>query len=92
MARIVSNRTGELLALKKRKERRHITLATLAAETGIATSTLWLYTNNKIRRYDSRILISLCDYFGCGLGDLLTIEEIEGADDVDEIEEEAIPS
>jgi transcriptional regulator with XRE-family HTH domain len=88
MPKIVSNRTGELLALKKRRERRHITLGEIAEATGVATSTLWLYTNNRVSRYDSRILVSLCEYFGCELGELLTIEEVE-ASELGEDEQEA---
>lgn len=90
MPRAVWNRTGELLALKKRKERRNITLAEMSEKTGVATSTLWLYTSNRITRYDSRIMIALCDYFGCTLGELLMIEEVD--EEIEEDAAEALPA
>jgi len=75
--KIVTNRFAELLARKERIERRRITRATAAAETGIAKSTIQTYARNEVTLYAGHIVATLCDYLGCEIGELLVIEDTD---------------
>jgi DNA-binding Xre family transcriptional regulator len=60
-----------LLAQKAETERRNITLKEVQRETGIAWTTLQSWANNDVSRYDAPVIIKLCDYLNCELGDLI---------------------
>ena len=64
-----------LVAQKGQQERRKLTLFTVAEETGISKNTLYAIANNTIERYPKDTLVKLCEYFGCGIGELLLLEE-----------------
>ncbi len=64
-----------LIAQKGNRERRRITLKTVADETGINTHTMYGLANDTLTLYTKDALIRLCAYLGCDIGDLLTIEE-----------------
>lgn len=71
------NNVPELLARKARRlDRKRIPLKTAAAEMKISYYTLNAIVNNSIREYPVDVLKSLCDYFDCNIGDLLSYEEI----------------
>jgi putative transcriptional regulator len=44
-------------------------------ETGIAWSTLNSWANNQLTRYDAPVIMALCEYFDCQVGDLLVFEK-----------------
>ena len=44
-------------------------------ETGIAWSTLNSWANNQLTRYDAPVIMALCEYFDCQVGDLLVYEK-----------------
>lgn len=69
----VVNRFKELLAQRERAERRRITYAEIARITGIHESTLSKWAN-QVGRFDSDTIVALCNYFNCGIEDLLIID------------------
>ena len=65
-------RIKELIAEKERAENRSITYRTITAETGLSSTTLVkLASHSGINRIDASTIDVLCDYFSCGVGDLL---------------------
>lgn len=73
MSTIISNRFKILLSQKEEQEQRHISLLEVHNQTGINWRTLQSWSNNKVTRFDSPILITLCEYFGCNIEDLIQI-------------------
>lgn len=67
----IENRFGVLLAEKAAKERRNISIAEVARETGLTRQTLQAWANNTISRYDAPVINSICDYLGCTPGELI---------------------
>jgi putative transcriptional regulator len=68
--KVINNRFGILLAEKRIKERRPISLAEVADATGISRKTLYAWENNKVTRYDVPVIDALCKYFEIEPGDL----------------------
>lgn len=77
MSVTVNNRFGILLAEKRIKERRNISLAEIADEIGIARKTLYAWSNNKVNRFDVPVIDALCQYFGVKPGELFEYIEDE---------------
>lgn len=76
MSVTVNNRFAILLAEKRIKERRNISLAEVADEIGISRKTLYAWENNTVTRFDVPVIDALCQYFGVKPGDLFEyIEE-----------------
>lgn len=76
MSIIITNRFLSLLSEKEKKEQRHIPLLEVHNKTGINWRTLQSWSNNKVTRFDSSILIALCEYFDCNIEDLILIHRI----------------
>ncbi len=72
---ILQNRFSELLATKERLEGRIISILEVERETGVNRMTLHSYQYNRIMRYDSRVVLSLCRYFGVGFDEFLVVNE-----------------
>jgi putative transcriptional regulator len=70
MSVTVNNRFGILLAEKRIKERRNISLAEISDEIGISRKTLYAWENNTVTRFDVPVIDALCKYFGVNPGDL----------------------
>jgi DNA-binding Xre family transcriptional regulator len=68
---MVNNRFAILLAEKRVKEHRNISLQEVAEETGIARKTLYAWENNTVTRFDLKVIDAICKYFGVKLSDLL---------------------
>lgn len=66
-----------LVAQKAQREKRRISLRRLAEETNIQRYTVYGFANNTLKEYPKEVLERLCEYFGCGLEDLLTLSEGE---------------
>ena len=73
----VYNRFRVLLAEKAEKEQRNIPLTEVERQTGIAWTTLQAWANNKVSRFDVPVIIALCDFLTCSLGDLIIYEQEE---------------
>lgn len=70
----VYNRFRVLLAEKAEKEQRNIPLKEVERQTGIAWTTLQSWANNKVTRFDVPVIIGLCDFLNCNVGDLILYE------------------
>jgi putative transcriptional regulator len=66
----INNRFGILLAEKRMKEKRNISLAEVAEETGISRPALYAWSNNTVTRFDVPVMNALCKYFEVNPGDL----------------------
>ena len=64
-----------LTAQKGQHERRHLSLRTVAEETGISRYTIYAFANDTLSEYPKEVITSLCNYFDCEVGDLLLVEE-----------------
>ena len=63
------------LAEKALRENRTISLRKVVEESGVSVSTVNRLANNTIRRVPLDELAVLCTYLGCGIGDLLQLED-----------------
>jgi putative transcriptional regulator len=70
----VYNQFKILLAQKEIKESRRIPYDEIKIKTGMAMSTISAWSTNRIKRYDADTIASLCDYFGCSVGDLIVYD------------------
>ncbi len=66
----VNNRFAVLLAEKRVKERRNISLAEVAEDTGVSRRALYAWENNNVNRFDVPVINALCHYFKIKPGDL----------------------
>jgi putative transcriptional regulator len=78
----VVSRFRILLAEKEVKERRTISLATVAGETGISIYTITAFARNTLREAPLDVLDTLCRYFGCDVCDILSWEPNDGAEKI----------
>ncbi len=78
--KIVRSNLRVLTAQKSQRERRHLSLRTVAEETGISRYTVYAFANDTLSEYPKEVVTKLCNYFDCTVGDLLLVEEVpEGA-------------
>lgn len=70
MKMTVNNRFAILLAEKRVKERRNISLQEVAEKTGISRRALYAWENNRVNRFDVPVINALCEYFGIEPGAL----------------------
>lgn len=73
----VNNRFAALLAEKRIKERRNISLQEVAEATKISRQALYKWENNKVNRFDVPVINALCRYFDIKPGDLFEYIEDE---------------
>ena len=73
----INNRFAVLLAEKRVKERRNISLQEVAKATDISRQSLYAWENNDVHRFDDVIINALCQYFGVKPGDLFEYIEDE---------------
>ncbi len=67
----INNRFGVLLAKMEAREKRNIPLTEVHQKTKISRRALQEWANNTVTRFDAGVLSALCQYYGCGPGDLL---------------------
>lgn len=67
---VINNRFAALLADKRIKERRNISLQEVAEKTGISRQALYKWENNSVTRFDVPVIDALCKYFDVKPGDL----------------------
>ena len=77
MSVTVNNRFAILLAEKRIKERRNISLAEISEEIGVSRRALYAWENNTVTRFDVPVIDALCKYFGIKPGDLFEYIEDE---------------
>jgi putative transcriptional regulator len=66
----VNNRFAILLAEKRVKERRNISLQEIAEKTGVSRRALYAWENNRVNRFDVPVINALCQYFDIEPGEL----------------------
>jgi DNA-binding Xre family transcriptional regulator len=76
MTKRIKNRFTELLAIKSREVGRRISQREVADTLNIAKGTIDRIALNKTTRYDEHVILALCNFLGCDIGDLLFIEEV----------------
>ncbi len=74
MTGIIRNRFWVLLKEKERREGRKISLRQAAHESGITFPTLSWWKNQKVTQFSGDVLVRLCEYLGCEVGELLVWE------------------
>ena len=68
----------DLLQEKARQEkRRKIPLSEVSAVTGLHRDTLKRWMDGKVTTYSAAYLVALCQYFGCGVGDILSLDSAD---------------
>ena len=73
----LKNRLFLLINEKEIRENRRITYAQISEATGIGMSVLSRWSQNQVDRFDSHVVVRLCEYFECDLSDLLYIDRSE---------------
>ena len=73
----IYNKFRVLLAEKAEKEQGNIPLKEVERKTGITWTTLQSWANNKVTRFDEPVIIALCDFLECEVGDLLVYRKEE---------------
>jgi putative transcriptional regulator len=74
--KLIRFRLAELIAEKAFRERRLISLAEVADESGVHRSTLSKMAHQPGARIATDILDKLCRYFACQPGDLMTFVDL----------------
>ena len=64
-----------LVAEKSQRDKKRITLRSVARDTGVSTYTIYALANNDLTEYPREVLEKLCIYFDCQLSDLLKMED-----------------
>lgn len=67
-------RIAELIEAKSARDGKRVTQEMISQETGIPQGTLSRWAGNKVDRLDKTIMVKLCLYFECEIGDLLVME------------------
>ena len=67
----------KLVSEKQIRENRVINVATIARETGLSRLTVGSWLRDEIKRFDEESIVAFCQYFECGIGDLLVLEKDE---------------
>jgi putative transcriptional regulator len=68
---MIKARLLSLIAVKAQEENRRVKLSDIAQETGINPSTLSRMSQGKQLAWKVKDIDALCNYFRCGVGDLL---------------------
>lgn len=69
------SRLRVLMAEKGLREKRRITLITVASETNLAKPTIFKMAKDEVAQVKGETIAKLCKYFGCTVGDLLYVED-----------------
>jgi DNA-binding Xre family transcriptional regulator len=71
----LKNRLLDLMHQKEDAVGRRITQAEIARATGLPENTISRWVNTGIvKRVEHEVVLKLCEYFGCNIGDLLYID------------------
>ena len=62
-----------LIAQKKQRDGKRITLRSVAQELDISRYTIYAFANNQLDEYPRAVIEKLCNYFVCDIGELLTM-------------------
>ena len=62
------------LTLDEKLKKENMSRYRLAKETKVMYQTIDAYYKNKVKRYDSHILLKICVTLNCGIEEIITIE------------------
>ncbi len=82
---VLQNRFAELLAAHERKTKRKWTYEDITAVTGIASSTLSAYAQNKIRRFDATTIERLIKFLDVDVTDFFVVVPGDGEEESPEV-------
>ena len=68
-----------LAAQKAQRDGQRVSLIRIAKDTKVSKYTIYALANNELSEYPKDVLERLCNYFECGIGDLLKLEEVPDA-------------
>lgn len=68
---MIISRVPELRLEKERREGRKLPIRVISEETGLSSGAVFRLLSDKVERVDTATLDVMCNYFGCGVGDLL---------------------
>ena len=68
-----------LTAQKGQRERRRMSLRTVAEETGISRYTIYAFANDTLNEYPRQVVTKLCTYFDYTVGAVLLVEDLSEA-------------
>lgn len=71
----IINRLYKLMKEKESETGEMVSVMDICRATGISKATIYKWIHNRVSRFDSEVIINLCQYFKKDVGDLLTIVE-----------------
>lgn len=69
------SRLRVLMAEKSVREKRRITFGVVADETHLSRPTIHKLGRDEIAQIRGEVIVTVCQYFGCTVGDLLYVED-----------------
>jgi putative transcriptional regulator len=79
--RVVRNRLLELIQERERKIGRRVKQHDIAQFVGVSDHTIINWIRNEVTRFDAPLIVGICEYFNCEIGDLLYFEMVEVDDE-----------
>jgi DNA-binding Xre family transcriptional regulator len=70
----IRNRLLELVTDRERQLGRRMRLRDIAKFVGITDTTMTSWIRNEVSRFDTHVVVGLCNYFDIEIGDLLYFE------------------
>lgn len=74
--KVVRSNLDVLIAQRKQRDGKRITLRSIAQELEISRYTIYAFANNTLTEYPKEIIEKLCNYFACDVGELLTMVDM----------------
>lgn len=70
----LENRLLELIQGKERELGRRLSYSEIARATGVGEKVIQRWVEEGVTRFDAKVIIGICRFFECEVGDLLYIE------------------
>jgi putative transcriptional regulator len=70
-----------LKAKAQREKRQRVPITEVATATGLSRQTLSRFARGELSEYPETLLVKLCEYFECNVGDLLTVIDMPDMQD-----------
>jgi hypothetical protein len=83
MRKAVRHKLLELIQEKERKIGRRLTASEIANGAGVSIKLVTRWLDKQPKLYDTAAIIGFCEYFQCGLTDLLEIVDIGDLNEAD---------
>jgi transcriptional regulator with XRE-family HTH domain len=83
MRKAMRHKLLELIQEKERKIGRRLTASEIASGAGVSIKLVTRWLDKQPKLYDTDAIIGFCEYFQCGLTDLLEIIDLEALNEPD---------